>query len=326
MATDLQSWLQTATSDILKCKTKTELKETWEFHYSDLQSISVSIATQRKAISKVRKALETAPDSARLRKLKNWGLVETKTQVGNNGNAPIFKVKNGIITMGESEAKAYKAELEERITDQSKDIKTMRADQYEQLLSICQKWLNSSEYSERAVAIAAFTGRRAGEILSTGKLKPTSSDTAIFSGQLKKGESKQEPYEIITTHNAQQVAKSLKHIQKVKKSEFSGMSLEEIEHKTNRQLAERMYKLFKMINWEDRTKLMDRGREWNPVTKKYDGEKRYEKVPDITFHDLRKLYIAYLLKGESNRERVRELLGHKKTDTGRHYENWRIVE
>jgi integrase len=270
-------------------------------------------ATKRKAIADVRKAVASLPDTTRAAKLKFWVLAETIQQYNTKTRKAEIVQMSGIATMSKDEAAKHKAAAAVRLESQMIETKQISRSQIAKLHTMCERWLDSIEYTERAAAIAYFTGRRATEILATAKLKPTATNTALFSGQLKsKGESI--AYSIKTLHSAKKIAASLVWLQGVTSRKFSGLSLEQIEHKTNRPLAETIYTLFDTIGWDGPRKDFNRG--------KVAGERKTESVPAVHFHDLRKLYILSVLGGKTDRLTVQKLLGHESIDTGKHYENW----
>ena len=312
--TELQIWVEKWSLSLTTDRAETTLQKRWNTALAELNTIEseakntvgepLAIATKRRAVADIRKAIAGL---AKYAKYKFTALEWTDNKKG---------VKCGIINIGKEAAKKGNKIKAKSFTDMVTGLNYISPSQLKKMHEKCTVWLRSNNYAQRAAAISFFTGRRAIEILKTGEFSGCKGKSLNFHGQAKKhaGE-KNTAYRIPTLTNAIALKDSLEGMQGLVNAthniNIEKLNNVEIEAKTNRKLAFAVYDLFDYVGWNEKQKEVNMGA-------------RSRTVADVNFHDLRKLYVLQMLKGDANRQKVQRLLGHDTLDTGKHYENWKI--
>ena len=160
----------------------------------------------------------------------------------------------------------------------------------EQLIKIATDLLNESSYIKRALGLMLLTGRRATEILKTGKLVKHKNRAyeSVFTGQLKTKGIEMKPYPIFTLIDSVIVNKALRKLRKDK--DFTQKTTTQVNKTASKEL--------------------------NLLVKRYFGD---VVSSDIKSHDLRKIYAAicvhlYKKPFESTNVFLGSILGHSPDD------------
>lgn len=177
------------------------------------------------------------------------------------------------------------------------------------LLDLADKLLDDNSYTSVAWALALLTGRRSTEILLRGKLSKVSTNSVMFSGQLKKRKGTQKaPYLIPTLAPADRIISALKRLRAMDEvsvfrndSEYKAMDYDQLNKAVNQRASG-------VLNAKAK-RLMDDSNEVFKNTRgiyaRHTSDTVRQSSPDW--------------EGLNEDEFLKAILGHESTDEVKHY-------
>ena len=306
----LQTWIENTIAGLKSGKTRTHIADVWASAYPALRAIEsaaaatlgmpISYATAAKAVSAVRKAAK--------------------------GRAAYVAWWLEIVRMPISEASAARTKALEVRRDKTRKsaLKKITPAALAGMQARAISWLAQYDVYKLAAGIALLTGRRAVEVIQTGGFARTRGAGLVkFSGQAKTKGQAAPAYAIpVSPASAAQILAAVRTLRGLLPAKgLAGLTNEQLEAKANIQLGRAARALADGF-YTQATRTENLGYGW------VDGEhvQRTRVVPDITFHDLRKLYVLSQSGGRVNRVETMELLGHTSEEQGQTYERWAYDE